>query len=175
MIVDSPAAGHGVGILRTPQTFADIARVGPIAHQGRTIAQTIADPAFTAVIAVASAEEMPVNETLWLRDALVEASLPLDAVIVNARYPSRFTARDHKRLRKARAGTLGVSAAAAVRAALSEHARAQGQQEQLRRLRDGLGLPLLELPYLFAEAIGPDELDRLADVLETGVAAPRRT
>ena len=35
VIVDSPAAGHGVGILRTPRTFAEIARVGPIAHQGR--------------------------------------------------------------------------------------------------------------------------------------------
>ena len=175
VIVDSPAAGHGVGILRTPQTFADIARVGPIAHQGRTIARTIADPAFTAVIAVASAEEMPVNETLWLRDALVEASLPLDAVIVNALYPSRFTARDHKRLQKARAGSLGGPASAAVRAALSEHARVLGQHEQLQRLRDGLALPLLELPYLFAEAIGPAELDQLADALETGVAAPRGT
>ncbi len=35
VIVDSPAAGHGVGILRTPRTFAEIARVGPIAHQGQ--------------------------------------------------------------------------------------------------------------------------------------------
>ncbi|MDQ2898054.1 MAG: hypothetical protein M3Y09_20895, partial [Actinomycetota bacterium] len=64
---------------------------------------------------------------------------------------------------------------AALRAALSEHARAQGQQEQLQRLRDGLGLPLLELPYLFAETIGRDELDRLADALGTGIAAPDRT
>src|SRR5436305_12209900 len=43
VIVDSPATGHGVGILRTPRTFAGIARVGPIAHQSRTIAATIAD------------------------------------------------------------------------------------------------------------------------------------
>ena len=35
VIVDAPATGHGVGILRTPKTFAEIARVGPIAHQGR--------------------------------------------------------------------------------------------------------------------------------------------
>ena len=174
VIVDSPAAGHGVGILRTPRTFADIARVGPIAHQGRTIVRTIADPAFTAVVAVATAEEMPVNETLWLRDALAQESLPLDAVIVNALYPSRFTARERGRLNKARAGSLGAPASAALRAALSEQARALGQQEQLRRLSDGLGLPLLELPYLFTEAIGRDELDRLADTLGAGIAAPER-
>ena len=84
VIVDSPAAGHGVGILRTPRTFAEIARVGPIAHQAGAIAATIADPDFTAVIAVATAEEMPVNETLWLRDALAEEQLALEATIVNA-------------------------------------------------------------------------------------------
>src|SRR5205823_13420654 len=38
VIVDSPATGHGVGLLRTPRTFSEIARVGPIAHQGRQIA-----------------------------------------------------------------------------------------------------------------------------------------
>src|SRR5205823_8823750 len=69
VIVDAPATGHGVGLLRTPKMFADIARVGPIAHQGRTIAATIADRQFTAVIAVSTPEEMPVNETLLLRDA----------------------------------------------------------------------------------------------------------
>ena len=66
VIVDAPATGHGMGLLRTPRTFADIARVGPIAHQGRTIADTIADPEFTGVIAVATPEEMPVNETMAL-------------------------------------------------------------------------------------------------------------
>ena len=90
VIVDSPASGHGVGILRTPRTFAEIARVGPIAHQGRSIAATIADHEFTAVIAVAIGEEMSVNETLWLRDSLAEDELQLEAVIVNALYPDRF-------------------------------------------------------------------------------------
>src|SRR5437016_6606629 len=81
VIVDAPATGHGVGVLRTPRTFADIARVGPVAHQARTIAATIADRAFTGVVAVATPEEMPVNETLSLRDALAEDQLPLDLVI----------------------------------------------------------------------------------------------
>ena len=74
VIVDAPATGHGVGLLRTPRTFADIARVGPIAHQGRTIADTIADPEFTGVIAVATPEEMPVNETIVARNALRDAT-----------------------------------------------------------------------------------------------------
>jgi anion-transporting ArsA/GET3 family ATPase len=169
VIVDSPAAGHGVGILRTPRTFAEIARVGPIAHQARTIAATIADRDFTAVAAVATAEEMPVNETLWLRDALAEDDVPLDAVIVNARYPQRFSDADRTKLDRARSQVGSPVATVALRAALSEHARARTQSEQLARLRDGLGHELVQLPYLFAEQIGQPELEQLADALQDGL------
>jgi anion-transporting ArsA/GET3 family ATPase len=169
VIVDSPAAGHGVGILRTPRTFAEIARVGPIAHQARTIAATIADRDFTAVAAVATAEEMPVSETLWLRDALAEDEIPLDAVIVNARYPERFSNADRTRLQRARKKAQSPLANVALGAALSEHARASTQTEQLQRLRDGLARELVELPYLFAEEIRQSELELLADALDTGL------
>jgi anion-transporting ArsA/GET3 family ATPase len=37
VIVDSPAAGHGLGLLRTPRSFAEIARVGPIANLAQRI------------------------------------------------------------------------------------------------------------------------------------------
>ncbi|HZE04186.1 MAG TPA: ArsA family ATPase [Solirubrobacteraceae bacterium] len=169
VIVDSPAAGHGAGILRTPRTFADIARVGPIAHQAGAIAATIADPAFTAVVAVSTAEEMPVNETLWLRDALAEEGLHPEATIVNSRYPARFTDAELESLQSARRRSRSPLAVSALTAALSEHARAQIQHEQLERLREGLGTELVELPYLFTEEIGPPELDHLADALEAGL------
>src|SRR5436309_7226980 len=90
VIVDAPATGHGVGVLRTPRTFADIARVGPVAHQARTIAAPIAHRAFTGVVAGAPPEEMPGNETPSLRGALAEDQLPLDLVVVHAVYPARF-------------------------------------------------------------------------------------
>jgi len=169
VIVDSPAAGHGVGILRTPRTFAEIARVGPVAHQARTIAATIADREFTAVVAVSTAEEMPVSETLWLRDALAEDGIPLDAVIVNARYPERFSDADRTRLQRARRKAQSPLANVALGAALSEHSRVRTQTEQLQRLRDGLARELVELPYLFAEQIGRPELESLADALEAGL------
>jgi anion-transporting ArsA/GET3 family ATPase len=167
VIVDSPAAGHGIGLLRTPRTFADIARVGPVAATAQRIAASIDDRSFTAVLAVATAEEMPVNETLWLSEALAGDGLALDAVIVNALYLERFSAADGTRLARARRGT-GVSspANAALGAALSLRARAAAQREQLNRLAEGLGAAPLQLPYLFAETFGHDELHALADALD---------
>jgi anion-transporting ArsA/GET3 family ATPase len=168
VIVDSPAAGHGVGILRTPRTFAEIARVGPIAHQGATIARTIADREFTAVIAVATAEEMPVNETLWLRDVLADEALPLDEVIVNALYPRRFRPGESAQLKSARERARSPLVSAALQAALSEDERCRRQREQLKRLRHGLGDTTIELPYLFADQLGPAEHELLADALQDG-------
>jgi anion-transporting ArsA/GET3 family ATPase len=167
VIVDSPAAGHGIGILRTPRTFAEIARVGPIAGTAQRIAATVADPQFTAVVAVCIAEEMPVNETLWLRDQLRADGLELSAVFANALLPRRFTASEARTLRKAHDGHAGA-ADAALAAALSEHARAAAQREELTRLHDGLGPDVtgVELPFLFSETLGEPELARLADALE---------
>jgi anion-transporting ArsA/GET3 family ATPase len=165
VIVDSPAAGHGIGLLRTPRTFAEIARVGPIASTAQRIAASIADPSFTAVLAVATAEEMPVNETLWLRDELAGDGIALDAVIVNALYPERFSAADGRRLRKARRAAGSPPAAAALGAAVSLQARAAAQREQLDRLAQGIGTDPAQLPYLFAEAFGRVQLEALADAL----------
>jgi anion-transporting ArsA/GET3 family ATPase len=169
VIVDAPATGHGMGLLRTPRTFAEIARVGPIAHQGQTIADTIADSEFTGVIAVATPEEMPVNETMTLVDELARDALPLDLVIVNALYPARFEPDEIAELNAALGRTRSALARSALRAALSEHARAATQREQRDRLRDRVDGRLVELPYLFAEEVGLAQIEVLAGALETAL------
>jgi anion-transporting ArsA/GET3 family ATPase len=160
VIVDAPASGHGVGILRTPRTFAEIARVGPIASQAQSIAQTIADPAFTAVVAVSTAEEMPVNETLQLRDALASGPDPLEleTVILNGLYPDRFTSEEAAQL-------AAHTEAPEIRVALNEHRRAQAQRLQQRRLADEFGPRLVTLPYLFAPQLELRQLEQLAQEL----------
>ncbi|HZO77059.1 MAG TPA: ArsA family ATPase [Solirubrobacteraceae bacterium] len=168
VIVDAPATGHGVGILRTPKTFADIARVGPIAHQGRQIAAMIYDRRLTAVVAVATPEEIPVNETLSLRESLAHENLALELVIVNGVYPARFGDDEVGSLEHAFERSEDALARAAVRAALSEHVRVETQRTQLDRLRAGLNLDgrVAELPFVFSENLDRPELERLADQLE---------
>ncbi|HEX5147039.1 MAG TPA: hypothetical protein VFV85_08455, partial [Conexibacter sp.] len=55
---------------------------------------------------------------------------------------------------------------AALRAAVSEHARAGEQREQVERLAAGLAATPLELPYLFAPQLDAAALEGLADLLE---------
>jgi anion-transporting ArsA/GET3 family ATPase len=166
VVVDAPATGHGVGILRTPKTFAEIALAGPIARQGSKIAATIADHEFTAIVAVATPEEMAVNETLALRQALARDELSLELVVVNALYRERFDAAEVSELDALLPRTRSPLVRSALRAALSEHARAATQREQQARLRDGLDTPIVELPYVFSDHLGLGELEQLADELE---------
>ena len=109
---------------------------------------------------------MPVSETLWLKDALAGEELPLDAVVVNAAYPSRFASHELEELRSALGRTRSPLARSALRAAMSEHARAGIQHEQQDRLREQLDVPLAVLPYLFAQQLGSEELQALADELD---------
>ena len=173
VVVDAPATGHGVGILRTPKMFSEIAMVGPIARQGSRIATTIADPAFTGIVAVATPEEMAVNETLALRDALDRDGLTLELVVVNALYAERFDDGEVAELDAAAAKTRSPLVRSALKAALSEHARVAMQSAQYQRLCDELDVPIVRLPYVFADHLGLEELEGLADELEAALPTVR--
>ena len=157
VILDAPASGHGLAMLTAPQTFGEIARVGPIRRQAFKIRDTLADPERTGYVAVALPEEMPVNETLELERRLPDAvGSQLEAIVVNGLWPERFSAADAETLR---ASADGVPA---VRAALTAYERARGQRSHLRRLRRASEAKVVTLPYLFDAEIGLPEYEKLA-------------
>jgi anion-transporting ArsA/GET3 family ATPase len=163
VIVDAPASGHGIGMLTTPRTFGEIARVGPIRRQAARVSEMLSDPARTGYVAVALPEEMPVNETIDLERHLGDAvGLGLDAIVVNGVWPERFSAADVRRLRAAAERN---GSAELVRAALSSHRRAKAQRAQIRRLRAKTEAPVTTLPFLFESEIGLGGYERLATEL----------
>jgi anion-transporting ArsA/GET3 family ATPase len=165
-IVDAPATGHGVALLRAPRTYADIARVGPIHRQAERIDAFLRNPGLTGLLAVALPEEMPVNETIELDARLRdEMGMKIDAIVVNGVYPERFTNAEAERMAAVNgAGSPGARAAVAV--ALSEHARARTQRSELGRLRRAVETPVATLPFLFEPDLGVEELESLSRELE---------
>jgi anion-transporting ArsA/GET3 family ATPase len=175
VIVDAPATGHGLGLLRTPKTFSDIARVGPIKRQADTIYKFVTDEALTGVCAVAWPEEMPVNETLDLQRRLkTDLGMRLDRVFMNGIYPKLFSDAEAETVRERyeqavsdeRSDGIEIVRRAALRAALSEHARARTHQEQLRRLEKGSGQDVVELPFLFEPRLDMNAVESLAEHVE---------
>jgi anion-transporting ArsA/GET3 family ATPase len=160
VILDAPATGHGVAILAAPRTFADAALMGRIARQGRIIDAMLSDPAQTGVVAVARAEEMPVNEALALGDALpATVGLEVDLVVANGLLPDRFSAAEVRALRAA-------PPSRPVRAALTAHARARVQRAQLTRLRRAARAPVVTLPFVSAALLDTERIEPLVRGLE---------
>ena len=158
-IVDAPATGHGLGLLRAPGTYARIARAGPVARQAGRIDQFTRDPATTGIIAAALPEEMPVSETLELEDRLAADDMALDAIVVNGVMPGRYEAAEIGVLGSVN-GRGGPGARAALETALLEHRRAWAERAARPSREAGAGVSTL--PFLFAPSLGRPELDELA-------------
>ena len=159
VIVDGPASGHAVGMLRTPGTFADIARVGPIASQSQRVREWLGDYRETAYVAVALPGELPVSETLQLGQRLRKGiGRRLETVVVNGVLPDRFDAKELKRIRSVAPEEVATEVAQA-------DGRADNQHEQLARLEAEADCPIHELPFLFTPALAPEDVAGLAEVL----------
>lgn len=162
VIVDAPATGHGIGLMQSPRTFADIAKVGPMANQATIINRTITNHKRAGVVIVALPEEMPVNESATLEAELIDTvGMAVDRVYMNALYPERFTDAEHERLARASEGAEGA-VASALGAAVDEHRRAKAHREQLERLRGMVRTPVDPLPFIFSPRLGVDGIDQLA-------------
>jgi len=166
VILDAPASGHGLAMLRAPRTFGEIARVGPIRRRADMIHEFLGDPERTGVVSVALPQEMPVNETIEFRSKLEsEMGMKTDAVIVNALLPDRFSGEEAERIDAVNGEHGSPEVAAALRAALSEHRRARSQQAQLRRLKKEVG-DVITLPFLWEPELRLADFQRLATELE---------
>ena len=163
-VLDAPASGHAVTMLGAPRQFATTARVGPVARQGDIIAATLTDAAATAVVIVATPEELPVGEAIELEEALVDRTgLHVAAGVVNAVLPDRFSGAERDALRA------GAPHDPAIAVADAHARRAHDQQRQLARLRRGLRAPVLTLPSAAGRRLGPEDVGALADRLTQGL------
>lgn len=168
VILDAPASGHGLAMLKTPTTFAQIARVGPIANQARDVEALLTDEQRCRIVLVSTLEETPVNETLELQAALAaQIGRGADLIVANGLIEDGLGGDELS-------GLEAVSAIdpIAVAAITSRHSRSQLQQDQLGRLRSGAQCPLIVLPAITSHAVGPDELQQLASLLAAALAQP---
>jgi anion-transporting ArsA/GET3 family ATPase len=168
VILDGPPTGQGLGMLRTPQTFAEVARVGPIRKKALIIDAFLRDPTQTGVVGVALPEEMPVNETLEFSAKLREQmDYDPELVVMNGVLPQRFSGAEAEAIESVNGGSGDPTVAAALRSALSEHRRCRSQRSHLKRLRRSAGdTPVVTLPFLFETDLGLDDWEQLSGELE---------
>jgi anion-transporting ArsA/GET3 family ATPase len=158
IVVDAPATGHSLQYLRMPQAAATAFGPGLVRREALRVTSLLQDPVRTVVCPVTTAEEMPVNETLemyaQLRDTL---AMPLGALFVN-RVHAAPLAPDEVPAAPAEAPAL---VADVLRCAREEAGWTAINRRYLARLREAVAMPIVELPFLFAEEFGLAEVRAL--------------
>ncbi len=151
VILDAPATGHGLEMLRVPQVITDVSPPGLLRHQAEAALELFRDPDRGGTVLVTLPEDMPVNETLELHQALRnELRMPVTRLVVNGVYPTLFDGSERQR---AIALSKGLPDDSPIRD-LAEAARARAvrervQAEAIARLSKELAVPRITLPYLF--------------------------
>jgi anion-transporting ArsA/GET3 family ATPase len=169
VILDGPATGHLVQMLRLPRSILGAIASGPLAHAAREANELLRDPAQTIVHLVTLAEEMPVAETLDLCRALRdEAGVPLGRLVVNALWPDRWRpdGTAARVLDGIEGAALPADLDAVVAAARAARARRALQEHYVARLTAELPLPQIRLPMLFAPVLGRAEALELMRLIE---------
>ena len=160
IVLDLPATGHALTLLGVPQSLVSALPSGPMSTEADWMLELLTDPVITSAVLVSLPEELPVNETLELAQALrSRLRVRIGALVLNQSVESRFGAGDLAAL----SGRPGLSALA--QAYEEDARRTEGALERLRTI----DAPLVQLPRLVSPALGRAELDSLGDVLAEGL------
>jgi anion-transporting ArsA/GET3 family ATPase len=165
VILDAPATGHGLDMLRVPKTIVELSPPGVLRTDAERAWTQFRDPAQSGVVVVTLPEEMPVNESLELVSALkTELGLPLSAIVVNQVVPDLFEQQEVDVLATLEEPLEQDAAALALASGIRRAARQKVQAESLQRL-GGLAPLQVSLPYLPEGVTGTAALAKLGAAL----------
>jgi len=162
VILDAPATGHGLDMLRVPKVIVDVVPPGALRRDAERAWNMFRDPEATGVVLVTLPEEMPTTETIELAGALTgELGLPIARVVVNGVLPPLFSREERERL-EALAVEPKDPGTSALASAGARAIRERIQAESLARLAKELPLEPAFFPLLFEEAANPRAIAELA-------------
>jgi anion-transporting ArsA/GET3 family ATPase len=167
VILDAPATGHGLDMLRVPKTIIELSPPGVLRTDAERAWAQFRDERQSGVIVVSLPEEMPTNESVELCAALRgELQLPLLALVVNQIVPLVFDAAERDALADLEEPSGPAAADQVLAAGIRRAAREQVQAESLARL-SAIGARRLELPFLAEGANSAAAVTKLTQALPT--------
>jgi anion-transporting ArsA/GET3 family ATPase len=163
VILDAPATGHGLDMLRVPKVILDVVPPGLLRRDAERAFKLFRDPETCAVVLVTLPEEMPTSETIELANALTtELQIPIGKVVVNCVLPPLFSRDEREALTHASLAPAENAAEAALLAGRDRSVRETSQAESLARLSRELPVKPAFLPLLFEDAATPRAIRELA-------------
>ncbi len=166
VIIDAPATGHGLEMLRVPKVITEVAPPGLLRREAEEAVTLFKDSSRSGSVLVTLAEDMPVNESIELHRALTtELSLPVAALVVNQVLPRLFSPKERSEVYALRdAVTEGSVVRGLALSGAGRATREEVQEQSLARLAAELpSIPRTTLPMLFAPEFRRAQIDALAE------------
>ncbi len=164
VIIDAPATGHGVFLLQIPHVITSALATGPMAAEAKNMRELLHDHRRTMVNLVTLPEEMPVNETIELRDTLArDFDMRLGHVFVNAVLQPRLGDGDAA-LARTLLNTHGRDddeLGTLLGAAVFREERARLQRGYVERLQQAFDAPVVEIPFYYEPRFDRSVLERI--------------
>jgi anion-transporting ArsA/GET3 family ATPase len=162
VILDAPATGHGLDMLRVPKVIIDVVPPGLLRRDAERAWALFKDGETCAIVLVTLPEEMPTTETIELAAALRELGLPVGRVVVNGLLPPIFSREERSALEALPSFDVASAGDAALAASRDRAARERLQADSLGRLSRELPIAPSFLPLLFEDPSGPDAIRQLS-------------
>lgn len=167
VVVDGPASGHALRLLRTPRQLAALVPQGPLSSTVHRLRALVDDHDHTSVLFVTIPDEMAVTETIEAREAVAGLGLHLARPVLNRVWPRRFDAADVEAIvALRRRGDVPLLAAAGLQIAARREA-----ERHLHRLRQAFGVTPLPIHEVSRNAIDGAALDSMGQALARGLRA----
>jgi anion-transporting ArsA/GET3 family ATPase len=171
ILLDGPASGHAAAMLRIPDAVKSAMPKGPLARDATLARDLLSDEKQTAVVLVTLPEELPARETSTLARDIRELRMPLGPLVVNAMPPAAATDPALDKVLAANANTPPPPELAGILAGVNVLAARRRDAERIvTGLASDPGLPMLQLPRLPSNDLGPEEIAHLADLLATALS-----
>ncbi|MDH3623397.1 MAG: ArsA family ATPase [Myxococcales bacterium] len=168
VILDAPATGHALDMLRVPFVIESVAPPGILRRDAARAVELFRDPVQAGAVVVTLPEYMPVSETLELTKALTEElKIPVLQLVINRVLTVLFVEKERSVLESLPAELpentdIRGLAVAGKRRVLRETV----QHRAIRRVRGHIEAPCSELPYLNGLETDPDAINMLSKALQ---------
>lgn len=160
VLVDGPAAGHALSLLRSPANIASTVRGGPLRSQAIEVRDMLRDPQRSRLVLVTLPETTPVNELLETMEAVTDPNddigMSLGPVVVNG--------VDHAPDVEALVESGDVPDGDLGDAARFRAVKCAVHRREVARLVDEFEGSVLQLPHIARSGLSADDVAYLADV-----------
>lgn len=168
VIVDAPATGHALSLLRLPRQLIAMIRFGPLVAQMKELNGLLEDHGRTCLVPVTLPEELPVNETIEFYPVAANTlNMPVAVTVINGVFPASFTPEEIFRINSLEDGFAerapGDPCRALVETALQDIHRRGVQQIYMDQIRSHAGAGhIVEIPFCYTNDLSLTDITRIS-------------